>query len=116
MSNRTWACIPCRKTFRRIQTEALLSCPQCGAACEFVDWKMRVPPTRNVKRWIEFWNQYRQEKRTLQNFHEGTLKSETKLELLNMMLHVETRSHTAPQQSERKWKAQKRRSKLKRGQ
>ena len=91
MSNRTWVCVPCRKSFRRVQTITAVECPQCHLPCEYVHWKMRVPSPRRAKTWDEFWVKYRAEKALLAAFRRGELRESTRLELLNMQLRVTDR-------------------------
>ncbi len=110
MSNRTWACVPCGKTFRRTQSVEELTCPECGEACEFVHWKMHVPPAKHKKRWHDFWQRYRKEKQILAAYFGGELTVDTQLELLNMNLSVNSCLPTPEQLSEKKWKEQERRT------
>lgn len=110
VSNRTWACVPCGKTYRRSQTIQQLACPECHEACEFVHWKMRVPPAKQKKKWLDFWNRYREEKRALAAYYGGELTADTHLELLNMNLAVNYRLPTSDQLAAIKWKKQKRRT------
>jgi len=109
MSNRTWACVPCGKTFRRPRTVEELACPECREACEFVHWKMRVPPAKHRKQWLDFWRRYRAEKLALAAYFGGTLTADMQLELLNMNLAVNTCLPTPEQLSQKKWDRQKRR-------
>lgn len=88
MSNRTWVCIPCRKSYRRIQTIAEVECPTCHAACEYVHWKIRIPSPSQPKVWDQFWAEYRAEKALLDAFHRHELRETTRLRILNMELHV----------------------------
>ena len=86
MSQRTWVCVPCRKSYRRAQDVQLVRCPTCGSECEYVHWKTRIPSPRRPKVWAEFWDKYRAEKATLDAFHRGELREQVRLELLNMVL------------------------------
>ena len=88
MSNRTWTCVPCRKSYRRVQSVTAVECPHCHRPCEYVHWKMRVPSPRRAKQWDEFWAKYRAEKALLDAFSRGELRESVRLELLNMQLHV----------------------------
>jgi hypothetical protein len=88
MSNRTWTCVPCRKSYRRVQTTTSLECPGCHGPCEYVHWKIRVPSPKRTKAWEEFWAKYKVEKALLDAFHRGELRQDVKLELLNVQLHV----------------------------
>jgi DNA-directed RNA polymerase subunit RPC12/RpoP len=87
MSQRTWVCVPCRKSYRRSQEVQLVRCPTCGEECEYVHWKIRIPSPRRPKRWAEFWAKYRAEKALLDAFHRGELRERVRLELLKMELH-----------------------------
>jgi DNA-directed RNA polymerase subunit RPC12/RpoP len=87
VSNRTWTCVPCRKSFRRDQSVAAVACPHCHQPCEYVHWKMRVPSPRRVKEWEAFWAAYRAEKALLAAHHRGELRELVELPLLNMVLH-----------------------------
>ncbi|WP_302120729.1 hypothetical protein [Allorhodopirellula heiligendammensis] len=108
MSNRTWACIPCGKTYRRNQTVTNLPCPQCGAPCEYVHWKMRVPSPRNVKKWLAFWRQYRAEKQILAGTGDAPSAGPRHLELLNRIIWSGSMP-SGDHESQRKWKDQARR-------
>jgi hypothetical protein len=88
MSNRTWTCISCRKSYRRSQSITAVDCPTCHGPCEYVHWKIRVPSPKRVKVWNEFWSKYKAEKSLLEAFHRGELHEDVKLELLNMLLHI----------------------------
>ena len=88
ISNRTWACIDCGKTYRRVQTVDAVNCAHCGDPCERLPWKVRVPSPKNRKEWDAFWTQYRMELRQLQAWRSGTLAEPTTLKILNMQLNV----------------------------
>jgi hypothetical protein len=62
MSNRTWACIECGKSYRRDQTVESVKCAICSQECEFVHWKIRIPSPAKQKEWNRFWNSYSREK------------------------------------------------------
>jgi hypothetical protein len=89
MSNRTWVCISCRKSFRRVQTVPALNCPQCHGACEYVDWKIHIPSSRQKNAWELFWKKYRAEKELMEAWHRGELRKTVTLEILNRVLLVE---------------------------
>jgi len=88
MSNRTWVCIRCRKSYRRSQEVRPIACPTCGAACEEVHWKIRIPSPSRPEAWEEFWAKYLAEKALLAAYHRGELRESVRLELLRMELHV----------------------------
>src|SRR5262245_4335397 len=88
MSNRTWTCLSCRKSYRRSQSITAVHCPTCHALCEYVHWKIRVPSPKRVKTWNEFWSKYKAEKSLLDAFNRGELREDVTLELLNMKLQV----------------------------
>jgi len=58
MSSRSWICFDCRKGIRR---EARYSwtpidepgptCPDCGAECRYLGYKIRVPDRSDVRAW-----------------------------------------------------------------
>ena len=87
MSQRTWVCLPCRKSYRREDVQSL-RCPTCQEACEYVDWKIRIPSPKWSKAWVQFWTKYRAEKALLDAWHRGDLRESVQLELLKMVLHV----------------------------
>lgn len=94
MSNRTWTCVACRKSFRRMQSITSVNCSSCHEPCEYVHWKMRVPSPKREKAWDEFWAKYKAEKALLEAFYRGKLRQDVTLELLNMQLHVKQESKT----------------------
>lgn len=87
MSNRTWACVPCRKSYRRAQSVEAVVCAECHQPCEAVPWKLRVPSPRRDKEWEAFWAAYRAEKALLEAYRRGELRETLTLPLLNMVLH-----------------------------
>ncbi len=88
MSQRTWVCVPCRKSYRRSQDVTSLQCPSCKAVCEYVHWKVRIPSPKRSKEWSHFWKKYREEKSLLEAYHRGELREDVSLEILNMVLRV----------------------------
>jgi len=87
MSNRTWACISCRKKYRRIQSsDRPVICAICRNECEYVHWKVRVPSPKNEKEWRRFWSIYLSEKQALVKFYNDELIEEITLDILNMKL------------------------------
>lgn len=74
MSNRTWTCVPCRKSYRRVQSVETVACPHRHQSCESVHWKMRVPSPRRTKEWKAFWVAYRAEKAQLAAHNCGELR------------------------------------------
>ena len=88
MSNRTWACVQCRKSYRRVQTISSVACPECHQSCEQVEWKMRIPSPDNHKEWGEFWSAYRAEKALEAAYLQGELHESVYLPLLNRHLAV----------------------------
>lgn len=83
MSNRTWACVDCGKSYRRVQTVRMVKCSVCGQECESVHWKIHIPSPRKKKEWLEFWTIYRREKRLLDEFQRDPRIKEVTLALLN---------------------------------
>lgn len=88
MSQRTWVCVPCGKSYRRGQGAEHVLCPHCHGPCEYVHWKMHIPSPRQRKAWNAFWAKYRAEKDLLDAFNRGELRESVTLELLNMHLRV----------------------------
>lgn len=86
MSNRTWACIECGRTYRRDQSIEQVRCAECGQACEYVHWKVRVPSPKDQRAWASFWEKYLEEKRLLAKYRDGTLREPVNLEILGMDL------------------------------
>ena len=83
MSNRTWACVDCGKSYRRPQTVRTVKCSVCGQECESVHWKIHIPSPRKKKEWLEFWTLYRREKRLLDEFQRNPRIKVVTLALLN---------------------------------
>ena len=88
MSQRTWVCIPCGKSFRRGQENDSVHCPAYKELCEYVHWKIHVPSPSRRKAWDQFWDKYRAEKKLLDSFNRGELHESVTFELLNMVLKV----------------------------
>ena len=83
MSNRTWACIGCGKSYRRNQKVESVKCTICGELCEFVHWKIRIPSPSKQKEWSRFWNTYRLEKRLLEQWLADESIKVISLDILN---------------------------------
>ena len=88
MSNRTWTCVRCRKSYRRVQAITAVACSTCHGPCEYVHSKIRVPSPKRVKAWDEFWAKYLAEKVQLATYHRGELRQGVTLELLRIQLPV----------------------------
>lgn len=86
MSNRTWACIECGKTYRRASNVTEVACALCREPCEYVHWNIRVPSPKRRKQWEAFWVQYNDGKQRLAQYYANGSKGPLKLELLNMDL------------------------------
>ncbi|MDI9237881.1 hypothetical protein QLQ15_03010 [Lysobacter sp. LF1] len=86
MSNRTFACLACRKLQRKPQSIAAFAFPVCHADCIRVDWKLHVPAPRKRRKWDRFWAQYLLERRMTEQFNDGLLGEELVLPLLNRRL------------------------------
>ena len=86
MSNRTWACVECGKTYRRPFNVSEVQCAISHRPCEYVHWKIRVPSPKHRKQWEKFWVQYLDEKQRLAEYYANGRKGPLKLELLNMEL------------------------------
>ena len=83
MSNRTFACLSCRKLQRKSQNVASFNCPHCGSECVRVHWKLHVPAPRKLRKWDKFWQQYLLELRQIDLFRAGDGPEEIYLPLLN---------------------------------
>ncbi|WP_312528230.1 hypothetical protein [Comamonas sp.] len=83
MSNRTFACLDCRKLQRRDQNLAHFYCPICAKECVCVPWKLHVPSPRKLRKWNAFWAQYFLEMRQLEAFRANKNIAEVYLPLLN---------------------------------
>lgn len=83
MSNRTFACLACRKLQRKPQSLESFACPVCGSDCIRVHWKLHVPAPRKIKKWNAFWSQYLLELRQLGEFRSGSGPAVLELPLLN---------------------------------
>ncbi len=86
MSNRTWVCLTCKKSYRRDQTLAAISCALCGENCEYVHWKLHIPSPAKKRKWGVFWTEYLQEKRLIEQFNTNPNLKHVKLKLLHMQL------------------------------
>ena len=86
MSNRTWVCLNCKKSYRRNSPVKKFLCPNCKNTCEYVDWKIHIPSPKRKKEWDSFWEKYLIERRILKNFFRYGSKKSVKLEILNMYL------------------------------
>jgi hypothetical protein len=62
MGKRTWACVPCRKMYRRKQSLTSVECPNCLGPCDCVDSYLRIPSPKQTKLWDEFWVDYKAQK------------------------------------------------------
>jgi DNA-directed RNA polymerase subunit RPC12/RpoP len=83
MSNRTFACLTCRKLQRKPQSLARFACPHCGADCLRVHWKLHVPAPKKRRKWDAFWAQYLLELRLLAVFRAGGGPAVLELPLLS---------------------------------
>jgi hypothetical protein len=86
MSQRTWVCVNCGKSYRRDQLVESVTCALCQEACEYVHWKIHIPSPSKPKAWKEFWEKYRAEKLVLDRYQRGEQSEEVHLEILNMHL------------------------------
>jgi hypothetical protein len=83
MSNRTWVCVDCGKSYRRRQNVEAVPCAVCGKGCEYVHWKLHIPSPRKKKQWEEFWTVYRRETELIERFKADPRIKEITLDLLN---------------------------------
>jgi DNA-directed RNA polymerase subunit RPC12/RpoP len=83
MSNRTFACLKCRRTQRKPATLPAFRCPACGSECVRVHWKLHVPAPSRRRKWDAFWKQYLLELRMIEQFRAGIGPDVIELPLLN---------------------------------
>ena len=83
MSNRTFACLSCRRLQRKPATLAAFACPVCKADCVRVHWKLHVPAPRKRRKWDRFWAEYLLELRELERFRAGLGPAVLELPLLS---------------------------------
>jgi len=83
VSNRTFACLRCRKLQRKPASLATFACPQCRSDCIRVHWKLHVPAPRKRRKWDRFWAKYLLELRMIEQFRDGQHGNEMHLPLLN---------------------------------
>ena len=83
MSNRTYACLACRKLQRKPAVRERVTCPACNADCLCVHWKLHVPAPKKRKKWDAFWKQYLLERRLIEVFQAGGGPPVLELPLLN---------------------------------
>jgi hypothetical protein len=93
MSNRTFACLECRKLQRRSQHAEAFFCPICAKESIRVPWKLHVPSPRKVKKWNAFWTQYLLEMRQREEFMANKNVSELYLPLQNKLLRRKVGPH-----------------------
>lgn len=86
MSNRTWVCLDCRKSYRRDQVVQSVSCALCGQVCEYVHWKLHIPSPKKEREWAAFWAQYLHEKQMIERFNSDPNLKLIELPLLNQRL------------------------------
>jgi DNA-directed RNA polymerase subunit RPC12/RpoP len=85
MSNQTFACLSCRKLWRKDQNIEVFFCPVCGHECVRVHWKLHVPSPKKTKKWNSFWERYLHELRQIEEFRHNPNISEIHLPLLNQV-------------------------------
>ena len=83
MSNRTWVCVDCGKSYRRDHAVGAVACSICGQECEYVHWKLHIPSPAKKKEWQLFWCTYRREKRLMEEFQRDPSIKRLTLTLLN---------------------------------
>lgn len=83
MSNRTYACLDCRKLQRKPAQRDTVLCPLCRRECIGVHWKLHVPAPRKRRKWEAFWKQYLLELRLLAEYHANPQIRRLELPLLN---------------------------------
>ncbi|MBI4833966.1 MAG: hypothetical protein HY811_03995 [Planctomycetes bacterium] len=83
MSNRTWVCIECGKSYRRNQAVESVQCAICRKKCEYVHWKIHIPSPKKTKEWQRFWALYKKEKKLIAIWIDDKSIKEINLNLLN---------------------------------
>ncbi|WP_157212782.1 hypothetical protein [Herbaspirillum sp. CF444] len=86
MSNRTFACLYCKKLQRKDQNINAFHCPLCGRESIRVHWKLHVPSPKKKKKWNSFWDRYLLELRQIEEFKSNKNIRELRLPLLNIRL------------------------------
>mgnify|MGYP005672074821 CR=1 FL=1 len=58
MSKRSWVCFDCRRAVRREATYSYshqevesATCAECERPCEFLGYKIRIPPRSDIRAW-----------------------------------------------------------------
>lgn len=87
MSNRTWVCLNCRKSYRRSQSVESVACGICHQTCEYVHWKIHIPSPKHEKGWDQFWETYLREKALIADFLRDKSLNSVPLDLLNQHFH-----------------------------
>jgi hypothetical protein len=82
---RRWACVPCRKVYRRSVIPTYV-CPICGAACEHTYLGIRVPQPSRARVWDDFWVRYKAERLILDAYELRKLRMDVKLEVFGIRL------------------------------
>lgn len=59
MSKRTWICVPCRKSYRRVKSTTSLECPSCHEPCVYAERVSGIPSPKRPKEWDAFWARYK---------------------------------------------------------
>jgi hypothetical protein len=90
MSNRTFACLSCRKLQRKDQNIEAFFWPLCGRESVRVHWKLHMPSPKKLKKWNSFWDRYWSELRQIEEFKHNPNISEIRLPLLNQVFRRKT--------------------------
>jgi DNA-directed RNA polymerase subunit RPC12/RpoP len=88
VSNRTWACVKCGKTYRRPLETMQVRCAGCGDACERIPTKIRVPSPANRSKWNQFWREYHHEVDLFRRWQNRQLEEDVTLPILRIFLHA----------------------------
>ena len=60
MGKTSWVCFDCRESVRRdTQHRSRVPCPKCGEPCQYLGYKIPVPPKRDVRAWTDLREQLR---------------------------------------------------------
>jgi DNA-directed RNA polymerase subunit RPC12/RpoP len=83
MTNQTYVCLECKKSFRQTPGRGDFRCPHCKNKCIAVHYKIRIPSPKRVREWDKFWEKYLKEIRLLEDFLNDPSVKFVKLDIYN---------------------------------